>query len=84
MTAGTLFFVPHDFGPDQLAFRIGTPFAAQRASFQEDNGADSRTVIDRKLLNVEYNAFVFHVGSPHIHRINIIMVSVNEKLTNER
>lgn len=39
----------------QLAFRIGTPFTVQRTSFEKYNSTDARTVIDGKLLNIEYS-----------------------------
>ena len=79
MAAKTFLRIPHDLRPDQLTFRIGTPLAAQRASFEKDNGADSRSVIDREFLDIEYNAFVFHSRIPHIHRIIGMHTLVNAK-----
>ena len=58
MAANALVFIPEDFSPDQLAFRIGAPPAAQGTSFQEDDGTDPRAVVDGEFLNIEYNAAV--------------------------
>ena len=54
-------FIPHDFCPDQLTFRVGTPFAAEGTAFQKNNGPDPGPVIDGKLLDIEYNASVVHI-----------------------
>ena len=46
--------VPQDLYPGQLAFRVGTPAAAQRAAFQEYIGADAGTIVDAEFLDIEY------------------------------
>jgi hypothetical protein len=43
-----------------LRLRIGTPFAAKRASLQENRGPDARSVMNRKLLHIKEDAFDFH------------------------
>ena len=38
------------------ALRVGAPFAAERAEFQEDRSPDARAVIDAEVLDVEHEA----------------------------
>lgn len=45
------------------AFGIVAPKAAQRASFQEDSGANARSIVDGESLDIEYNACLAHYVS---------------------
>ena len=56
--------VPQDLYPGQLAFRVGTPAAAQRAAFQEYIGADAGTIVDAEFLDIEYQS---HGGLLFLH-----------------
>ncbi len=59
-TMNALTAVIQDLRFIRLRLRIGAPLAAQRAAFQKDSGADTGTVVNGKLLNVEYDTFTFH------------------------
>ena len=51
------FSVDADFYVRILTLRIGTPDAAERTSLQEKLRAESRSVMDREPLNIEYIPF---------------------------
>jgi hypothetical protein len=54
--------VKKDFRAEVLRFRVGAPFTPQAASLQENQRADTRTVVDRESLDVKNDAALFQVG----------------------
>ena len=61
LTVQAVVAVVHDLYSGELGLRIGAPFAAEGTSFQEDGGPHAGAVVDGKLLNIENNAFYFHL-----------------------
>jgi hypothetical protein len=76
MAADAFLLIPQDLHLCQLAFRIGTPGAAQRAAFEKDDRADTRSVIDTEFLDVENHAFYtsvcFRNSFPHRNHNTIV------------
>ncbi len=75
-------FIPENLGAGRLTFRISAPGTMQRAAFHENDSADSRPVIDTKLLDIEYGpaalAVCFFVIGFHNFRIGSIGANVNK------
>ena len=55
-------WIPENLRSGKLAFRIGTPAAAKRASFEKYGGSDAGTVIDTEFLNVKNSSLFVSVG----------------------
>ena len=53
--------VPQDLYPGQLAFRVGTPAAAQRAALEKNRGTDTGTIVDAEFLNIKEDTFCWHL-----------------------
>jgi len=65
----------NDFRVGVLALGIMTPPAMQRASLEENRGADAWSVVNGKLLYVEYNSF-------HQMKMQMLLLKMEEKLIN--
>jgi hypothetical protein len=56
--------VVHELGPGLSTFRVMAPEAGHRAALQENGRPDSRSVVYREPLNVEYDAGFRHAVAP--------------------